>query len=55
MVPNLGAFGCPLPRGRDLTAVTSHAGTESRSRAGTPWVGTVEEAPAAFLNDSRRG
>ena len=51
---NLGAFGCPQPHGRDLTAVTSRVATESRSRAGTLWEGTVEEAPVAFLNDSRR-
>lgn len=52
-LPGAGC-ACQGSPGRPATAVTSHAASETRSRAGTPWEGTVKEAPTALLHDSRR-
>lgn len=50
------SLGQAVPvRGVLATAVTSHAAIETRSRAGTSWEGTVEEASAVvLLHGSRR-
>ena len=37
-----------------LPLLSLRAASETGSRAGTPWEGTVEEAPRALLHGSRR-